>query len=112
VAEPDAARPRLDQPCLLGLGERREPRAEQRLHELGRHRRGHDRQPLERVAALAADLPQAPEHGVLDAGRNLVGRRGERLGDEERVARRQRVDGVGVASRAVGKRADGLARKR
>ena len=36
---------------------------------------------------------QAGEHRVLDAGRHLVGRRGERLGDEERVAARQRVDG-------------------
>ena len=62
--------------------------------------------------ALGAHLAQAREHGVLDARGHRVGRRGERLGDEERVAGRERVNGGRVAPGAGRERVDGLARER
>ena len=112
MPEADPAGAGLDQPRLLGLGERLDRRAEQRLGELAGHRRRHDREPLQRLGALGAHLAQAREHGVLDARGHRVGRRGERLGDEERIAGGERVDGAGVAPGAGRQRVDGLAGER
>jgi hypothetical protein len=74
--------------------------------------RGHHRQALERLPAVAVEPAQAGEHRVLDACRNLVARRGERLGYEERVPARERMDGGGVAARADRERLHRAARQR
>ena len=112
VAEPESVGAVFDHARELGRGQRAHRLAEQDRGQLGRDVRGHHRQALERLAAVRVEPAQAGEHGVLDAGRDLAGRRGERLGDEERVAARQRVNGGRVAARAARQRLHRIARQR
>ncbi len=100
----------LDQPRRLGLRER--VQGSERSRELGRDRGRDHGQALQRVLAGGAEQPHARQHRVLDVRRDLVGRRRERLGHEERVAAGERVDGVGVASGARGEVADRGPRER
>ena len=84
VPESDPLRPGDDDPSGLGLGQRLKPRPEQ----LGTGRRRHDRELVERGAAVVAQADHAREHRVGDARGHASGRRGEHFGDEERVAAR------------------------
>ena len=99
-------------PASSAAGSARIVSPEQDRGQIGRDVRGHHRQALERLAAVRVQAAQAGEHRVLDAGRHLAARRGERLGDEERVAARQRVDGGRVSPGAGHQRLHGVARQR
>ncbi len=112
VAEPEAVGAILDHAGQLGRGQRAHGLAQQHRGQLGRDVRGHHRKALERLAAVRVEVAQPREHRVLDARRDLPGRGGERLGDEERVAARQRVEGRGVAPGAARQRLHGVARER
>ena len=112
VAESEPVGAIFDDAGELGRGQRAHRLAEQDRGQIGRDVRGHHRQALERLAAVRVQAAQAGEHRVLDAGRHLAGRRGERLGDEERVAARQRVDGGRIAPGAAHQRLHGVARQR
>ena len=74
--------------------------------------RRHHREPLERVAALRTEPPDAGQHRLDDAGRHGLARRGQRLGDEERVAARGAVQRRRVGPRAVREPRDGRSAQR
>jgi hypothetical protein len=69
--------------------------------------RRHHREPLEGVAALRAESPHAGKDRLDDAGRHDLARRGQRLGDEERIAARGAVQRRRVGPRAVREPRDG-----
>ena len=112
VAEPEAIGAIFDHPRELRGGQGAQLVAEQQGGQLGRDVRWHHRQALERLAAVGVQPAQPGEHRILDAGRHLVARRGERLGDEERVAARERVHGGRIATAARGQRLHRAARQR
>lgn len=102
-------------PVLLGLGQRLQPLAEQRLGEVEADPRRHHGQVLHRGATRRGEPPQPRQHGVGDGGRHRVRRHRERLGQVERVAGGQRVEGWGVpagAGRQHGDRGQGQGRQR
>ena len=100
VAEREAVVADLQHALLLGLGQRVEPVAEQLPGQLELDGRGHDGQLLDRVAARRVEPADPGQHGVGDGGRHGDPRRGERLGDVERVAAGQGVQRGGVAPAA------------
>jgi hypothetical protein len=74
--------------------------------------RGDDCDGVEQRACVRAQPRRAREHRVPDRGRNLVARRRERLGHEERVARRLAVQLVGVDPQRLCERRHGRGRQR
>ena len=81
---------------VLGLGQRVQPAAEQRLGQLEVHRGRHHGQLLDGVAAVRAQPAQPGQHRVGHGDRDRGPRGGQRLGDVERVAAAQLVQHPGV----------------
>ena len=100
VAEAEVAGGDLQHPGELGLRERVDAVAEQLGGELEPDPRGHDGELLECLAALRREPGHAGEDRLDDRGGDGVGGRGQRLGDEERVAAGHPVQGVAVGARA------------
>ena len=88
VPECEAVGADLEHAGLLGLGERVQAAAEQSHRQRHLDVRRHDRQLVERVATLRPEPADAREHGLEHAHGHVVGRRRERLRDEERVPAR------------------------
>ena len=86
VAEREAVVADLQHALLLGLGQGVEPLAEQLPGQPELDGRGHDGQLLDRVAARRVEPADPGQHRVGDGGRHGDPRRGEGLGDVERVA--------------------------
>ena len=107
VAEREAVGADLQDALLLGRGQRVEPGAEQPPGEPELDGRGHHGQLLDGDAARRVEPADAGQHRVGDGGRDRHPRRGERLGDVERVAAGQRVQRGGVAAAAGGQPAHG-----
>jgi hypothetical protein len=112
VAEGESLGAQLDHPRQLGGDERVDVRAQELRREPGADVGGDHRQPLERVAGLGIEASQPGQDRVGDAGRHLVGRRGQRRGDVERVASRELVQGGAIAPGARRERPHGAARER
>ena len=112
VAEAQVVRGDLEHPGELGLRERVDAVAEQLAGELEGDPRRHDRELLERLAAVRAQAANPGEHGLDDRGGDDVGRGGQHLGDEERVAAGDAVHGAGVGAGARGQPPHRRARQR
>ena len=100
VAEAEMVRGDLEHPGELGLGERVDAVAEQVAGELEPDPRRHDRELLERLAAGRVEAARRGRAPPRPRWRDGVGRRGQHLGDEERVAAGDAVHGVGVGAGA------------
>ena len=101
MAERDGLGTDLQHPESLRLGDRREigtQRAQQRRFDPRRH----DRELLDGLPRRGGQPVHAGQHGVDDGARHRVVRRGESLGDEERVARGGLVEPVGIHGHAGG----------
>ena len=78
------------------------------LEEGGRERRPEDGGGLEHAEGRRVEASRAREHGVAKPGGDPDAARGEKLGDEERVASGPAVEVAGVDSAALGEKRDRL----
>ena len=85
VPEGDRVRPHLQHPDVLGIGEHGDV-AEQCPRQGQLDPRGHHGELLQRGLHRPVQRADPRENGVDDGRRHAVGTRGERFGDEERVA--------------------------
>ncbi len=101
VPEGHPGRPDLQHAAPLGLLQHVHPAGQQRLDQLEPDQRRHHGELLHGRAGRLGQLPEPGHDGVADGARHLAGRRGQRLGDEERVPAGQRVH-LGRAVRVAG----------
>ena len=102
----------LEDPAFLGLGEQVDPVAQHRFGERELDHARHHGQLVERRDAGGVELAQPAAHRVGDAGRQRVRTGGEHLGQEERVAPGEGVQGGAVVPRAPGEVRDRRAGQR
>ena len=112
VAERHVALAHLQHAGDLGLGQRPEAVAEQPGGQLEADLGGHDGELLERRAAFRRQAADPRQHSLHHADGDRLARRGERLGDEERVAAGDAVEGRGVGAGARRQAPHGVARER
>jgi len=107
VAEREPVGADLQHTLLLGLGQDVEPLAEQLTGQPELDGRGHDGQLLDGGAARRIEPADPGQHRVRHGGRHGDPRRGQGLGDVERVPAGQGVQRCGVVAAARGETGDG-----